>query len=245
MAKTYFNEQQIKKWFVSEQPAKKVYHDEKLVFQSGFTLYITGSNHNVDDTWVWGHLVASGGQNDTNIKIIVNPGVELVAASTSVAGVFNFDANWAGRTIIIENNGLILGRGGTGGHPGGGSNGRGWPGGRGIYNPGNPASVSIDNRGTIAGGGGGGGMATVQYVNWGGGGGGAPFGAGGTLSCTVPGGNASLTSASGQPSKAGNGGSWGQPGVNGTGGYPGGAAGEATRGTITWINRGDIRGATV
>ena len=47
------------------------------------------------------------------------------------------------------------------------------------------------------------------------------------------------------------GGAWGTNGGNGSWDIPptpqaiGGAAGEATRGTITWINRGDIRGATV
>ena len=49
----------------------------------------------------------------------------------------------------------------------------------------------------------------------------------------------------------GGGGCLGTNGENGVSGKPpspqaiGGAAGEATRGTITWINRGDIRGATV
>lgn len=49
----------------------------------------------------------------------------------------------------------------------------------------------------------------------------------------------------------GAGGNWGLAGGVGVDSIPptptaaGGAAGEATRGTINWINRGDIRGATV
>ena len=53
MAKTYFNKQQIKKWFVSAQSVKKVYHDDKLVFSGGFELVIASSNHNVPANWIW------------------------------------------------------------------------------------------------------------------------------------------------------------------------------------------------
>lgn len=88
-----------------------------------------------------------------------------------------------------------------------------------------------------------------------GGGGGAPFGIG-TAAADKPGGNASLTTGGAggwQTTRlyGGAGGTWGTNGGNGVRDTPpvpqaiGGAAGEATRGTITWINRGDIRGATV
>lgn len=64
MAKTYFDEQHIKKWFVSEQQAKKVYHDEKLSMicwdsamdtkQNKVILYIRACTgvENVD-FWTW------------------------------------------------------------------------------------------------------------------------------------------------------------------------------------------------
>ena len=248
MAKTYFNEQQIKKWFVDEQAAKKVYHDDKLVFSGGFELVIASSNHNVTAGWVWSLLPADQQAAQGNTIIIkVNPGVQLVTADTGVNGVFNFYGGWSGKIVVIENNGIILGRGGNGGGwPDGTTKYPGAAGGRAIYHANVLASLSIDNKGTIGGGGGGGasytkGGAPTVYL---GGGGGAPFGAGGGVLISVnnkPGGAASFTTGGAggvyQSYTGGTGGSWGQPG--------GGAAGEATRGTINWINRGDIRGATV
>jgi hypothetical protein len=260
MAKTYFNEQQIKKWFVSEQSAKKVYHDDKLVFSGGFELVIASSNHNVPANWIWSLLPAAQQAAQGNTIIIkVNPGVELVTASTTINGVFDFSGSWAGKIVVIENSGIILGRGGNAGPYVSSSTyaSNGLPGGRAIYHANVLTSLSIDNKGTIGGGGGGGGSAGSSYpTNSGkmktGGGGGAPFGLGlsaadkrgGDASFAVGGAGATWTTGL----YGGAGGTWGTNG--GTGVFDpskaiGGAAGEATRGTITWINRGDIRGATV
>ena len=88
-----------------------------------------------------------------------------------------------------------------------------------------------------------------------GGGGGAPFGLG-LSAATKRGADASFTvgGADGWETArlyGGAGGTWGTNGGNGSYDTPptpkaiGGAAGEATRGTINWINQGNIRGATV
>ena len=255
MAKTYFNEQQIKKWFVSEQSAKKVYHDDKLVFSGRFELVIASSNHNVPANWIWSLLPADQQAAQGNTIIIkVNPGVELVTASTTINGVFDFSGSWAGKIVVIENSGIILGRGGRGGNEAV----SGDAGGRAIYTDGT-ATVNIINNGIIGGGGGGGGGN--RRGDSCGGGGGAPLGGGGwgsyfgwagAATFNTPGaggGNNLANPGAGQTRWGGNGATWGNKGSPGMDfGYvttSGGAAGEATRGTITWINRGDIRGATV
>ena len=261
MAKTYFDGKEVKKWFVDGREVKKAYFNNQLVFSSGFELVISASNHNVPANWIWTLLPPEQQQAQGNtIKIIVNQGVELVTASTAIVGVFDFAGAWAGKTVIIENHGFILGRGGNGGPKIADWTSPGLPGGRAIYHANVLTSLSIDNQGTIAGGGGGGGStwydSNYRKMNVGGGGG-APFGLGlSSADAFKPGGNASLTTGgSGGYNRThvygGAGGNWGIAG--GVGMYntppsptaPGGAAGEATRGTITWINRGDIRGATV
>lgn len=263
MAKTYFNEQQITKWFVDEHAAKKVYHDDKLVFSGGFELVIASSNHNVPANWIWSLLPAAQQAAKGNTIIIkVNPGVELVTASTTIPGVFDFSGSWAGKIVVIENSGIILGRGGNAGPYVSSitSTSNGLPGGRAIYHANVLTSLSIDNKGTIGGGGGGGGSAGMSYPNNSdkmkvGGGGGAPFGLG-LSAADKPGGGASFTTGGAGASwtsslYGGDGGAWGTKGGDGSYDAPptpkaiGGAAGGATRGTITWINRGDIRGATV
>lgn len=256
MAKTYFNEQQIKKWFVDGREVKKAYFNNQLVFSSVFELVISSSNHNVPANWIWTLLPPEQQQAQSNtIKIIVNQGVKLVTASTALSGVFDFSGSWAGKTVIIENHGFILGRGGNGGNEGK----SGGAGGKAVYHNNTLVSLSINNQGVIGGGGGGGGGNRPGDSC--GGGGGAPFGAGGWGSYSgvaqsatfdtpgAGGGNNLANPGAGQTRWGGNGGRWG---LNGSPGMDfsskttnGGSAGEATRGTITWINRGDIRGATV
>lgn len=250
MAKTYFNEQQIKKWFVDGREVKKAYFDNQLVFSSAFELVISASNHNVPANWIWTLLPPAQQQAQGNtIKIIVNQGVELVTASTAISGVFNFAGAWAGKTVIVENHGYILGRGGTGGgNPGG-------TGGPAIFTDGT-ANVTIYNHGVIGGGGGGGGQAGGRNPSTGtpmkaGGGGGAPFGAGGAGSYANPGAAGTFAAGgaggTGQGIQAGSGGGWGQNGNAATAGAvaQGGPAGNASSGPITWAVLGDIRGARV
>lgn len=246
MPKTFVDGREVKKWYVDGRQVKKAYLDGRLIYESEFLLYITGSNHNVTDDWVWNHLHASGGGDAQKIKIIVNPGVELVSANTSVRAIFNFYGGWSGRVITIENHGYVIGRGGNGGNEGNG----GGAGGRALYNE--SASVSVINHGVIAGGGGGGGANNPRDSA--GGGGGAPFGAGGWGSYFGTAAAGSFTTGGNGGGKGGtryggDGGGWGLAGGNGIhfGSVVqyGGAAGEASRGAFNWIVLGDVRGARV
>lgn len=260
MPKTYIDGRAVKKWYVDSQLVKKAYLDGRLIHRNEFVLYITGHKHDVYDDWVWDHLHASGGGAEQDIRIIVNPGVQLISANTGVRGVFNFHGGWGGRNVIIENHGWIFGRGGNGGMSSSdGWGGYGQPGGRAIYNE--NANVTIINHGVISGGGGGGGGAMGRTGGGsycaGGGGGGAPFGAGGVVygaKYQVAGHPGSITDGGGGVSAdtryhmSGAGGGLGVAGANGWGkanwGY-GGAAGEASRGAIHWEVLGDVRGARV
>ncbi|WP_114153125.1 hypothetical protein [Chromobacterium haemolyticum] len=147
---------------------------------------LSASDHNFNTSTLHQLMVnaigGDWGKKGNTFRIRVKPGVQLVSANTTNA-CFWFGGGVIGNTVIVENHGYILGRGGAGGiipNPGGQNPGS--PGGVAILSDGGVALV-IDNAGVIAGGGGGGG-ATGWYDGGSGnytstGGGGAPFGAAG------------------------------------------------------------------
>ena len=262
MPKTFVDGREVQRWWVDGRQVKKAYLDGRLIYQLGYTLNITASNHNVGVDWVWG-LLPSWVRDDQTIpvSVVVHGGVELVSSHPrDIAGVFHFRGGWGSRAVTITNYGYILGRGGQGG---------GWEvsypdqntslpggtklmyGGRAILNE--TSAVTIFNHGVIGGGGGGGGSSlwegyhgAVKHA----GGGGAPFGNGGTGNDSVRAGNGSFTGGgAGATWGEGAGGGWGSKGGDSAHvpnkGWYGGAAGEATRGAINWAVLGDVRGSRV
>lgn len=137
----------------------------------------------------------------TDIIITVNSGVYVYSTTTSSAGL-TLIGGTAGDTLLLVNNGYIIGQGGKG-HDQDSANGT----------AGGPAlslgfNTSITNNAYIAGGGGGGGGAAYGARGSGGGGGGAGGGAGGRsfpTSGVVAGGAGGGLGASGS-NGAGNGG---------------------------------------
>ena len=171
----------------------------------------------------------------------------LVGSTSSLAGLTIDERCNAAKSITVNNNGLILGLGGTGtgvkavdylpAIPG-------TAGSTGIKNT-STISVSIFNTGTIAGGGGGGSAGPFFYT----GGGGAPYGAGGALlnsAQSTKGTDATLTLAGKggyyDPTwHGGDGGNWGEAGttVSGlTGDRVATAAGYIKEGNVTITNIG-------
>ena len=264
MPKTFVDGREVKKWFVDGRQVKKAYLDGRLIYQSEYVLDITASDHNIAIDWAWGRLPLEVRNDPTQVvRIIVRAGVQLITANPTIRGVFDFYGGWGNREIIIENYGYIIGRGGNGGSASGANAYAGGAGGRGIYNE--STSLTIINNGVIAGGGGGGSGTAAKrsesssQCSWGGGGG-APFGAGGSGSngTYVKNGSPASFDVRGNgvydlSANAGHGGNWGVKGDDSsrsthTGSYwpnVGGAAGEATRGAITWAVLGDVRGARV
>ena len=184
----------------------------------------------------------------TDITITVNPGIYVYSTSTATPALTITGAT-AGDTILLVNNGFILGMGGAGAGLVGGQpesfNG----------NPGGPAlsinrNVTITNNSYIAGGGGGGASGDGNFTG-GCGGGGAGGGNGGTgVNGTAPGGAGGGPGVAGgnggvnSISTSGGGGGGGRilPGVGGaarsptgqfnaSGGFGGGAGGA---GGDTW-----------
>lgn len=172
---------------------------------------------------------AAGWNGSRRVRIVINPGVSVVSASTGTASMTSASTAYP-NGLYIFNNGYIVGRGGTGGNgmsrsPGAPAN-PGGSGGIGLsISPTAGTPVYMINNGTIGGGGGGGGAGNWGYYGptggsglWsGGGGGGAGFGVGGTASPTNGGspGTVTLGGTAGTPQASG-------PGY---GGYsaPGGA----------------------
>ncbi|MFL1802311.1 receptor-recognizing protein [Plesiomonas shigelloides] len=199
---------------------------------------ISASNHNfVSGSHLHPQMLAAAGGSwptaaNTLWRIVVNPGVQLVA-EFSQTQCFWFGGAING-TVIIENHGHILGRGGSYGV------GResGSAGSDAIYRE-SKITLDIQNYGVIAGGGGGGGGSwedPYEERRATSGGGGAPFGP-----------KASYTNPGSAGRNAGVGGAWGQDGFGGQSGGRGGSAGFAFAGggNIIWTNRGDVRGRIV
>lgn len=268
MPKTYLDGREIKRWWLDGREVSRSYLDGRLVFQKETRIDLNWHDHGVTGQWIVDRIVTAFGgwpPAGASIRFVVAPGIQLVAAH--VGECFRLDRNWwegrfASCQIIIENHGLILGRGGQGGNTGPGWQNAGQAGGPAIISQGVPLLVA--NYGVIAGGGGGSG-ATGWYDGGSGnynstGGGGAPFGPGGptnngsnnkwwgsAASFDTPG------HSGGGPGGNVPGGNWGEQGGDGlfkqAGGarsaVAGGAAGAAiicNNAAFGWINRGDIRG---
>ncbi|MDD2907282.1 MAG: type II secretion system protein [Candidatus Gracilibacteria bacterium] len=205
----------------------------------------------------------SGGRDQIkplDATITINSGVYIGSTSISNSALTVTGSFISGSSIVIINNGTIIGKGGSGGY--GGT----WNGGPGAGTQGGPGlttsvNISVQNNGFIygggGGGGGGGGTADSSGLNYciggGGGGGGAGYGvAGNGQPCggSYPGGNGSAgtvstggswgigkSNGSATSGHGGNGGAPGQAGgngVNATGGYSptGGAVGGAAGNAI-------------
>lgn len=211
------------------------------------TIYINTANHNYNYVDLQNALYAQG---TTPVRIEVT---QHLASYSTLVPCFNFPADLQNEYITLYITSNVMGRGGDGatagsryGKPGGGAISN-WIGGR----------LRIDNRGAICGGGGGGEGRSLNSNLSTAGSGGRPLGLGGTGEGrdSVNGNNASYDSpgASARNSRydqnGGAGGEVGSNGGNSSGNGSGegvGAAGMAVAGTTpTWINRGNIYGATV
>lgn len=214
-----------------------------------FIINITDSNHDFDANNLVNAMTATCGGNwvGAKFKIVVHANVELASKSGE------YQCMWFGgmmnecESIIIENHGYILGRGGDGGVGGDRYKPVGFPGSPGkvgiVVDDG--VKLTIDNYGSIGGGGGGGGAWNSSP-----GGGGAPLGAGGAWmngGSHLPAAASFFDSGIGD-ARAGNGGAWGERGANSPpmGNQAGGAAGSAIElragATVEFINRGEIYG---
>lgn len=220
-------------------------------------IYVSGNDHNYNYIHLQNELMNRG---TTPVKIIVQG---HLAAMNTGSPCFNFPAELRNEYIHLYIQSNVMGRGGDGGgstsH--GGKNGgnaiNNWIGGR----------LRIENVGAICGGGGGGGDVGLGGNNAtvAGGSGGRPLGLGGGYNYGGSGGktngnNASYDSPGARTGSVNYGtnmgGAGGEVGSGGEAGiasgadnqtrFPGGAAGMAVAGTTpTWINRGNIYGATV
>lgn len=227
-----------------------------------FIITIANSNHIFDPNGLvsamalaCNHVWASA-----KFRIIIQPGVQLVCASSTNFCMWFGGAMQFCDSIVLENHGWILGRGGNGGDVAEHS-GRG--GGAGIY-VGEGVTLTIDNRGIISGGGGGGGAATMIWQGDAstvfGGSGGAPLGfrGMGTEGAEFDGNDANVLNGSAAVALSdeflmGAGGDIGWVGGAGTGlsglhasrnlGGAGGSAIVSVDSTVKFINIGDIRGS--
>lgn len=199
----------------------------------------------------------------TDVNFVVNSGVVIGSSSTASAAL-SISGFTSGDTLVVINNGYIVGRGGNGGN---GSSGPGGVGGLAL-------SVSyptkVTNNGIIGGGGGGGGAGAGHYWNVGsqatpnwittmgdGGGGGAGYIAGSGGTGSQPGIAGSLTAGgvggvgggtNGMAYSGASGGGLGSAGgapADGGGGGSGGGGGACTSGNsnITWLATGSRYGA--
>lgn len=203
---------------------------------------------------------AAGWNGTRRVRVIINPGVSVVSASTGTAAMVATGA--FPNALVITNNGYIVGKGGAGGSGGSGPSGAGSAGsagGFGLSITGTTSAIYMINNGTIAGGGGGGGGAGVVRVNvgfnvnnyygGGGGGGGAGLGAGGPGGSTTGNGGASGSGSTGSPGTAltygaggagsppsgatgGNGGAFGSNGSTGPSSYSSGGSGGSAGGAV-------------
>ena len=107
----------------------------------------------------------------SDITITVNSGIYLWSSSTGTHGL-TLSGGTTGDTILLVNNGYIMGQGGLGG--GGSVNGPGGP----ALSLGYHTTINNTNASAYIGGGGGGGLNMQNVGGFGGGGGGAGGGAG-------------------------------------------------------------------
>lgn len=158
----------------------------------------------------------SAGQSD--ITVTVNSGVYLYATSTGSYGL-NLSGGTTGDTLVLVNNGYIMGQGGNGGSDYPPPTTASTPGGPALNLGFGMASCTINNTNGsayIGGGGGGGGWG------WGGGGGGAGGGRGGNSSISTSGGaGGGIGSSGGQGSSISQGTQGGSGGGGGGRIFPG------------------------
>jgi hypothetical protein len=233
--------------------------------QFSFTIASNQTNANLRT------LAVNAGWNQTSkVVATINSGVTIYSTSTGTPAL-TINGSFPGG-VQLNNNGVILGRGGAGGNPWGFGVVYAIPGGSGGLALSVSVAVSINNANRIAGGGGGGGggagysyssggKSPIVVQEYGGGGGGgigngpggsasapsASAGSSGTLTSAGTGGAASSAPAG----SGGNGGSYGAAGATGNNGgggnipaSDGGAAGGAVAGNtnITWIATGTRNG---
>lgn len=145
------------------------------------TVTVTTTNYDV--------FVAAGSPSGVvAVQVVVAAGVTIKSSSTSLPS-FTTGALATGSTVVLVNNGSIIGaggRGGSGGNGGGGSAATpcGRPGDNGGRAIELTVPVDITNGGLIAGGGGGGGGASGNNDNAGGGGGAGSIGGAGGAGAT-------------------------------------------------------------
>lgn len=180
------------------------------------------------------------------LTVTIADGIVVSGDNTSTPA-FIVNALPSGSQVFINNNGFIIGMGGSGG---GGGGGVGASGGIALNTL---TNTVITNAGTIGGGGGGGGGgATVKsgFSSRSAGGGGGRSGkvnsGGGSGTSTGSQGSFAAAGAGGvaSSSRGGVGGTWGAAGAAGTGGG-GGAGGTAVVGNslINWVSEGTIMGS--
>jgi len=213
------------------------------------------------------YALANGWSTSQLLQVTINPGVYLLASSTSASALTVSGSFPSGVKLI--NNGVIVGYGGVGGAGGSGLPQAGFAGSAGGTGITVSTALSITNNGTVAGGGGGGGggsgLNAGDFYGGGGGGGGATYAGGGPPGLgtgpgtgrAAAGATATLTTggAGGGAAVAGAGaagGNWGATGGTGNAsdqrsGGAGGAAGNYVNGNafVTWLVTGTRLGGSV
>lgn len=229
-------------------PAAQIGYADFLSTQNRLPYSITVSANAVDYNLYnnRGPLYTPGG---SDIVVNIDPDVYLVASTTASAGLLVPSQFAPGDTIVINNNGVIYGKGGNGGAGGTASApgrypiGTGWSAGAaGAGSAGGAAviaqrPVTINNSGTIAGGGGGGGGGggSINYAYQ------PPYTVGSGKSAYTATGWYDLSG--GSEGGGGGGGAGGSPtgGTGGTGGtapYTPGVSSSGAPGTLTGAGGG-------
>jgi hypothetical protein len=123
----------------------------RALFGGGFVADLVISS-NTNDYNIRNALVSAGwdGTSKVTAKLTINGGVLVGSTSTGSWALDTGTEFPAGSSLLIVNNGTIMGRGGAGGSGGGGGGGAGGPAFRAQ------TACVFDNNGTIAGGGAGG-----------------------------------------------------------------------------------------
>ena len=198
-------------------------------FRRAIALTISGSVNNYDIYANRGPTYLPGA---SDITLTINPGVFVGSTSTGAAALSLPNQFSPGDTVRINNNGVVIGRGGNGGGPNGVAG-----------SPGGPAfvtqrPVTIQNAGVFAGGGGGGGggvdivtpgppkgTPTTTPGGAGGGGAGVQGGTGGSSPHGTGGTGTNSAGGAGTGPAPQLGGAGGGRGLNGVAGLTGGGAG--------------------
>ena len=231
------------RWLAEHEIAESIISLDMLYGKSNrvaytYTISADALNVGINPSIVPGYIAGL-----RDITVVVNSGIVVGSTSTGVPAL-TVSGLSAGDTLIIQNNGTIVGKGGTG------SNGVGGVGGVGFSTN---FATTITNNGRIAGGGGGGGGSAAYsymisgyppaypYVPAYGGGGGAGRNVG---TPGTGGANGTLLAGGAGGTGSGAGGAVGAAGGSGRN-SGGGGGGAATSGNsyITWLVTGTRNGA--